>query len=216
VSATTAPDPELAARFVVEAVPLVDALGRRARRLTNSEADAEDLVQDTLLHAFEGFGSYRQGTNLSAWLFRILHNRWVSRHRYRQSRPVEVALEALTATGHERSIIRRSAEAEVLNVIPDEDVAAALTKLSDGARTAVYYVGIEGYTYAEAAALMGVPMGTVMSRVSRGRQKLSSALSHRDDDRRPGGISPSAPTSAADAGNAVPHKHLRPPHPPDA
>ncbi|WP_020103150.1 sigma-70 family RNA polymerase sigma factor [Mycobacterium sp. 360MFTsu5.1] len=180
MTAAPAPDSELAARFVVEAVPLFDALGRGARRLTDSDADAEDLLQDTLLHAFEGFGSFRPGTNLNAWLFRILHNRWVSRHRYRQCRPAEVALEMFTASGHERSAVHRSAEVEVLDVMPDDDVVAALSELPDGARTAVFYVGIQGYTYAETAALMGVPMGTVMSRVSRGRRQLRTALSHLD------------------------------------
>jgi RNA polymerase sigma-70 factor (ECF subfamily) len=178
VTAAPVPDSELAARFVSEAVPLFDALGRGARRLTQSEADAEDLLQDTLLHAYEGFGSFRQGTNLNAWLFRILHNRWISRHRYRQCRPAEVPLDVI-AGGHERAAVRGSAEVEVLDVMVDGDVAAALAELPDGARTAVFYVGIQGYTHAEAAALMGVPIGTVMSRVSRGRQQLRVALAHR-------------------------------------
>ncbi|WP_043987809.1 sigma-70 family RNA polymerase sigma factor [Mycolicibacterium llatzerense] len=180
MTAAPVPAPELAARFVVEAVPLFDALGRAARRLTHSEADAEDLLQDTLLHAYEGFGSFRQGTNLNAWLFRILHNRWVSRHRYRQSRPAEVSLEVVTAGGHEPWAARRSAEVEVLDVMSDADVVAALAELPDGARTAVFYVGVQGHTYAETAVLMGVPVGTVMSRVSRGRQQLRIALAHRD------------------------------------
>ena len=180
MAAVPVPDSELAARFVIEAVPLLDALGRGARRLTHSEADAEDLLQDTLLHAYEGFASFRQGTNLNAWLFRILHNRWVSRHRYRQCRPAEVSLDAMTAGRHEQSAVHGSAEVEVLDVMPDGDIAAALAELPDGARTAMFYVGVQGHTYAETAALMGVPMGTVMSRVSRGRQQLRVALSHRD------------------------------------
>ncbi|WP_071288857.1 sigma-70 family RNA polymerase sigma factor [Mycolicibacterium llatzerense] len=183
MTAAPVPDPELAARFVAEAVPLLDALGRGARRLTRSDADAEDLLQDTLLHAYEGFGSFRQGTNLNAWLFRILHNRWVSRHRYRQSRPAEVSLEVVTAGGHEPWAARRSVEVEVLDVMSDADVVAALAELPDGARTAVFYVGVQGHTYAETAVLMGVPMGTVMSRVSRGRQQLRTALSHLDRQR---------------------------------
>ncbi|MUL63659.1 RNA polymerase subunit sigma-70 [Mycobacterium sp. CBMA 234] len=180
MTAAPVPDSELAARFVSEAVPLFDALGRGARRLTNSEADAEDLLQDTLLHAYQGFGSFRSGTNLNAWLFRILHNRWISRHRHRQCRPTEVSLEVITAGGHERSAVHSSAEVEVLDVMPDGDVEAALAELPDGARTAMFYVEVQGYTYAETAALMGVPVGTVMSRVSRGRRRLRIALSHLD------------------------------------
>ncbi|WP_142239411.1 sigma-70 family RNA polymerase sigma factor [Mycobacterium sp. ST-F2] len=180
MTAAPVPDSELAARFVIEAVPLLDALGRGARRLTRCEADAEDLLQDKLLHAFQGFASFRQGTNLNAWLFRILHNRWISRHRYREARPSEVSLEIITAGGHEPSAVRRSAEAEVLDFMPDDDVEAALAELSEGARMAMFYVGVQGYTFAETAALMDVPMGTVMSRVSRGRRQLRVALAHLD------------------------------------
>jgi RNA polymerase sigma-70 factor (ECF subfamily) len=180
VTAVPGPDSELAARFVIEAVPLLDALGRGARRLTRCEADAEDLLQDTLLHAYQGFGSFQQGTNLNAWLFRILHNRWVSRHRHRESRPPEVPLEVITAGGYEPSTARRSAEVEVLDLMADGDIETAFGELSEGARTAMFYVEVQGHTYAEAAVLMGVPMGTVMSRVSRGRQQLRVALAHRD------------------------------------
>lgn len=169
-------DAEFSRRFASEAVPLIDALGRRARRLTQCEADAEDLLQDTLLHAYQGFRSFKDGTNLNAWLFRILHNQWVSRHRYRECRPTEVSLDAIIVAPV--AYRRRSAEVEVLDVIPEGDVSAALAALPDGVRTAMYYVAVQGYTFAETAALMNVPMGTVMSRVSRGRQRLRAALSH--------------------------------------
>jgi RNA polymerase sigma factor (sigma-70 family) len=173
-------DAELAARFTSEAIPLCDALARRARRLTTCEADAEDLLQDTVLHAYQGFRSFQDGTNLNAWLFRILHNRWVSRHRYRQRRPAEVPLDVITDGITQLPASRHSAEMEVLDVMPDGDIRAALAALPDGVRTAVFYVGVHGYTYAETAALMNVPVGTVMSRVSRGRQRLRIALSHLD------------------------------------
>jgi RNA polymerase sigma-70 factor (ECF subfamily) len=173
-------DAELAARFAVEAAPLFDALGRRARRLTQSEADAEDLLQDTLLHAYQGFRSFRSGTNLNAWLFRILHNRWVSRHRHRTCRPSEVPFDVLGDGDAPPSCARPSAEVQVLDLLPESDVQTALAALPDGVRTAVYLVGVQGYTYAETAALMNVPTGTVMSRVSRGRQRLRLALSHLD------------------------------------
>jgi len=176
-----AADPELAARFATEAVPLLDALHRRARRLTYCEADAEDLLQDTVLHAYQGFGSFREGTNLNAWLFRILHNQWVSRHRHRERRPAEVPLEI--TDGAPQVPPRCSTEVEVLDVMPNDDVKVAFAALPDGVRVAMYYVEVEGYTYAETAALMNVPMGTVMSRVSRGRQRMRVALSHMDHGR---------------------------------
>jgi RNA polymerase sigma factor (sigma-70 family) len=179
---TPASDAELAARFVTEAMPLLDALHRRARRLTYCDADAEDLLQDTVLHAYQGFGSFREGTNLSAWLFRILHNRWVSRHRQWVRRPAEVPFEVTDGTPHVPPT-GRSAEMEVLDVIPSDDLKVAFAALSDGVRVAMYYVEVEGYTYAETAALMNVPMGTVMSRVSRGRQRMRVALSHMDHGR---------------------------------
>jgi RNA polymerase sigma factor (sigma-70 family) len=179
-SAAPVPDAELAARFAAETSPLLDALGRGARRLTRCDADAEDLLQDTLLHAYQGFGSFRHGTNLNAWLFRILHNRWVSRHRHKECRPAEVPLGVITDRTTRLSTIRGSAEVEVLEVMLDGDVQSALAELPDGVRTAMYYVGVQGYTYAETATLMDVPMGTVMSRVSRGRQRLRVVLSHLD------------------------------------
>jgi RNA polymerase sigma factor (sigma-70 family) len=171
---------ERAQRFTAEAGPVIDALGRRARRLTHTDADAEDLLQDTLLHAFRGFETFQDGTNLTAWLFRILHNRWVSRHRYRARRPAEVSLDAITDGAAHLPAVVRSTEVEVLELVPDGDVRSALAALSGPVRTAMYYVAVEGYTYAEAAALMDVPIGTVMSRVSRGRQRLRAALSHLD------------------------------------
>lgn len=179
----SASDAEVAARFVADAVPLFDALARRARRLTQCDADAEDLLQDTLLHAYQGFRSFQEGTNLNAWLFRILYNRRVSTHRYRERRPAEVPLCETNDGGTGSSVTHRAAEAEVLEVMPDDDVKAALALLPDGVRTAMYYVAVAGHTYAETAALMNLPMGTVMSRVSRGRQRLRTVLSHLDDGR---------------------------------
>jgi RNA polymerase sigma factor (sigma-70 family) len=169
----------LASRFVTDVVPMIDALARRARRLTRSEAEAEDLLQDTLLHAYQGFGSFQDGTNLNAWMYRILHNRWVSRHRHRECRPAEVSIETLGDGVVPLSAVRRSAEVEVLDVMPDGDVSNALAALPDGVRTALFYVAVEGYTCAETAALMDIPIGTVMSRVSRGRQRLRVALANR-------------------------------------
>lgn len=185
IDATAESDTELAARFARDAVPLFDALSRRARRLTLSDADAEDLLQDTLLHAYKGFRSFERGTNLQAWLFRIQYHRWISGHRYKERRPSEVAMDRVG--DHEvaggvawLSAARPSAEDEVLEALSDNDVRTALATLPEGTRTAMYYSGVAGYTYAETAALMDVPIGTVMSRVSRGRQRLRASLAHLD------------------------------------
>ncbi len=175
--------PELVSRFARETEPLVDVLARGARRLTRCDADAEDLLQDTLLYAFTGFHTFAQGTNLKAWLFRILYNRWVSTHRSKQRRPAEVAVDTITDTELAEGLSRlqartRSAEAEVLDSLPDTDIRAAMRALPGGFAAAVYYADVEGYTYAETAALLNIPVGTVMSRVSRGRKRLRFALAH--------------------------------------
>jgi len=171
-------DAELAERFARDAVPLFDALARRARRLTLSDADAEDLLQDTLLHAYRGFRSFEAGTNLKAWLFRIQYHRWISAHRHKQRRPIEVTADDVGE--YESATGRPSAEDEVLEMLSDNDIRRALATLPDGTRAVMYYAGVAGYTYAETAALMKIPIGTVMSRVSRGRQRLRVALAHLD------------------------------------
>ena len=173
-------DLDLAGRIKSGDAPAFEALYQQhASRLYNlasrmsGGADAEDLLQDTLLHAYAGFRSFQEGSNLRAWLFRILYNRWVSAHRARQSRPSEVLADELT----ERDVASRSAEAEVLDVLPDNDIKVAFAALPPGFREAVYYADIEGYTYAETAAILGVPLGTVMSRASRGRQRACRSCS---------------------------------------
>ena len=185
VPPTSERDPNLASRFAREAEPLFDVLSRRARGLTRCEADAEDLLQDALLHAYMGFHTFREGTNLKAWLFRILYNRWVTAHRTKQRRPSEVTIEKVTdsefACGTSRlptAIL--SAEAEVLDGLPDSEIKAALEALPAGFAVAVYYADIAGYTYVETSAILDIPLGTVMSRVSRGRARLRIALAHLD------------------------------------
>jgi RNA polymerase sigma factor (sigma-70 family) len=177
-------DEDLAARFAREAEPLLDVLSRGARRLTRSHADAEDLLQDALLHAFAGFHTFQDSTNLKAWLFRILYNRWVSTYRMKQSRPSEVSVDEITERDLAARAARlpglRSAETEVLEALPDNDIRAAMDSLPEGFRTAVYYADVQGYTYAEIAVMLGIPRGTVMSRASRGRQRLRVALAQVD------------------------------------
>ena len=185
-AATADEDP--AVRFAREVGPLHDVLARGARRLTRNDADAEDLLQDALLHAYAGWHTFREGTNLKAWLFRILYNRWVSTYRAKQRRPTEVSVDTITdydavhgAAGPSNA--HRSAEAQVLDALPHNDVKAAMAALPDGFRKVVYYADVQGYTYGETAAILDIPVGTVMSRVSRSRQRLRIALAHLDLNR---------------------------------
>ncbi|BBX19834.1 RNA polymerase subunit sigma-70 [Mycolicibacterium duvalii] len=172
---------ELKARFAAEVLPLTDVLLRGARRLTRNEADAEDLVQDTLVRAYAGFRHFRLGTNVQAWLFRIQYNQWINAYRWKERRPAEVLSDRITdrelaGFGAHSSTGPRSAEAELFASMPDDDVRDAMAELSEGFRTALYYVDIEGYTYAQTATLMGIPIGTAMSRVSRARSQLRRTL----------------------------------------
>ncbi|MGW4097025.1 sigma-70 family RNA polymerase sigma factor [Mycobacterium sp. NPDC004974] len=180
-SDTAESDAEMAARFTREAGPLRDVLQRGARRLTRTEADAEDLLQDTLLHAYAGFRKFQAGTNLRAWLFRIMYNRWVSNHRVTQRRLAEIAVEDVTdrdlaRVAVYRSDSLRSAETEALGALPDPSLTEALAELPDGYPAVLYYACVEGYTYAQTAAILNIPVGTVMSRASRGRQRLRESL----------------------------------------
>jgi RNA polymerase sigma factor (sigma-70 family) len=178
VGSTSESETDLAARFARETEPLFDVLMRGARRLARSSADAEDLLQDTLLHAYAGFGTFQENSNLKAWLFRILYNRWVSTYRSKRSRPSEVLAGEIT-----ERVLADSAEAQALDLLPDSEIKAAMAALPESFRAAVYYADIQGYTYAETAAILNIPHGTVMSRASRGRQRLRIALAHIADGR---------------------------------
>ncbi|MGK2865833.1 MAG: sigma-70 family RNA polymerase sigma factor [Mycobacterium sp.] len=186
ISTTTAEsDAELAARFTRDTAPLRPVLLRGARRLTRNEADAEDLLQEALMHAFMGFRRFEPGTNLNAWLFRIMHNRWISGYRMKQRRPSEYAVESVVdldlPTGDLRST--PSAESTALECFPDAEIKAALAELPEGFRVALYYADVQGLTYAATAEVMGTPIGTVMSRVFRARAQLRGALAGVARDR---------------------------------
>ena len=177
-------DESLAERFASEAGPVLDVLSRGARRLTRCDADAEDLLQDALLDAYSGFHTFQDGTNAKAWLFRILHNRWVSTYRRKQRRPAEVSVEEITERDLASSAARapaglRSAEAEVLEALPGSQIQAAMQDLPEGFGEAMYYADVHGYTYAETAAILNIPQGTAMSRASRARQRLRIALAEQ-------------------------------------
>lgn len=174
-------DPSGAADFVEAILPCIDQIERGARRLTPNKYDAEDLVQETLLKAYSGFHTFRQGSNVRAWLFRIMYNTWVSRYRARQRGPNEQLCEDFTdgqlsaEAGHTAAGLR-SAEVEALEALRDDEIADALAAIPAANRMVVYYADVEGYQYREIASLMGTPVGTVMSRLNRGRRRLRELL----------------------------------------
>lgn len=174
-------DEELAQRFERDAMPLLDQLYGAALRMTRNPADAEDLVQETYIKAFQGFRSYKPGTNLKAWLYRILTNAYINNYRKAQRHPAEYATDDITdsqiaETASHTSIGLRSAEVEALEKLPDEEIRDALMSLKEDYRMVVYYADVEGLPYKEIAEIMGTPIGTVMSRLHRGRKQLRDAL----------------------------------------
>jgi len=159
----------------------VDRLYSAALRYTRNAADAEDLVQETAAKAFRSLHQYRPGTNLRAWLYRILHTTYISTYRKAQRRPQEELQEALDDYSFYDEIARsggRSAEREVLESLTSDEVRKALEDLPEPFRVAVYLADVEGFAYKEIAEIMDTPVGTVMSRLHRGRKQLQKALSH--------------------------------------
>jgi RNA polymerase sigma-70 factor, ECF subfamily len=178
-SATT--DAERSARFEREATPLLVPLYQRALRLTKNHADAEDLLQETMLKAYNAFDTFRQGTNLSAWLHRILLNTYISGYRKQQRHPAQFPTEEITdiqlaANARHAPSGLCSAEDRALQTLPDTEVKSAMQALPEQFRMVVYYADVEGLRFKEIAALMNTPVGTVMSRLHRGRHRLRALL----------------------------------------
>jgi RNA polymerase sigma-70 factor (ECF subfamily) len=170
-------------RFAELAMPYMDGLYSAAVRMTRNRADAEDLVQETYLRGYRGFGGFQEGTNLKAWLYRILTNAYINEYRKRKRRPDESDLDEVEELylykrlgGLEAAAAGRSAEDEVLALFTDDEVKEALEDLPEGFRLAVLLADVEGFSYKEIAEILDVPIGTVMSRIHRGRKGLQKRL----------------------------------------
>ena len=171
------------ADFAEQAMPFMDQLYSHALRMTRNPADAEDLVQETYLKAYRGFGGFQEGTNLRAWLFRILTNAYINTYRKKQRRPDETDLGDVEDMfmyrrlgGAESAVLGRSAEEELFEHLTEGEIKDAIEALPEQYRDAVLLADVDGFAYKEIAEILDVPIGTVMSRLHRGRKRLQQQL----------------------------------------
>jgi RNA polymerase sigma-70 factor (ECF subfamily) len=179
------------ARFAEEAMPYMASLYSAAMRMTRNAADAEDLVQETYLKAYRAFGSFQEGTNLKSWLYKILTNTFINSYRSKRRRPVETDLDDVEDLylyrrlgGLEGAAAGRSAEDLVLDQFSEAQVKAAVESLPEPFRLVVVLSDVEGFSYKEIAEILEIPIGTVMSRLHRGRRALQKALHSFAEERR--------------------------------
>ena len=190
-------------RFERDALEFVDQLYSAALRMTRNAQDAEDLVQEAYTKAYSSFHQYRPGTNLKAWLYRILTNTYINLYRKRQREPQQADTDTvedwqMARAAEHTSTGLRSAENEALDHLPDSEVKAALQSIPEEFRLAVYFADVEGYAYKEIAEILDVPIGTVMSRLHRGRKQLREKLASYAAERGMGPMA--AGRSDAEAG----------------
>jgi len=187
------------ALFEDQALQYMDQLYAAAMRMTRNPSDAADLVQETFVKAYQAFGQFTQGTNLKAWLYRIQTNTFINNYRKNQRNPYQGTIDELedwqlgNAESVTQSTSTRSAEAEAIDHLPDSAVKDALQSIPEDFRLAVYFADVEGFSYQEIADIMKTPVGTVMSRLHRGRRLLRDILADYARDR---GIS-SAPATGS-------------------
>ena len=189
VDAKTVSEGELRSLFEDQALPFMDQLYGAAMRMTRNPADASDLVQETFVKAFAAFRQFKQGTNLKAWLYRILTNTFINTYRKNQRNPYQGTIDELEdwqlggAESVTPSISARSAEADAIDHLPSSAVKDALQAIPEDFRMAVYFADVEGFSYQEIADIMKTPVGTVMSRLHRGRRLLRGLLADYARDR---------------------------------
>ncbi|HTZ92464.1 MAG TPA: sigma-70 family RNA polymerase sigma factor [Streptosporangiaceae bacterium] len=173
------PPSEHRTRFEADAIPYMRQMFPAALRLTQERCDAEDLIQETFARAYQKFDQFTPGTNLRAWLYCIMARTFYSMCRSRSRRPAEVLAADVYESGDGHDSLctpSYSAESEALAGISDSAIMAALSELPSSFKTVIYLADVEGYQYADIAEIMGTPIGTVMSRIYRGRQMLRSRL----------------------------------------
>ena len=194
--------------FEEQAMPYIDQLYAAAMRMTRNPSDAQDLVQETFVKSFAAFKQFEQGTNLKAWLYRILTNTFINTYRKKQREPYQGTIDDLEdwqlgGAESTTAMASRSAEAEAIDHLPDSAVKDALQSIPEDFRLAVYFADVEGFSYQEIAEIMKTPIGTVMSRLHRGRRLLRDLLAGYALERGLGSAQPASGAAAA-TGRAQP------------